>query len=302
MTTSAAGRYTTPDAARRAVTDRLRGKARPDGRWALADLQRQYAYDQFVERLYRVDGGWVIKGATALLARRVAVRHTVDIDIYRAGAIRDVERDLRQAATLDIGDWMRFQIGRTGRIRTTGAEAARLPVTSFIGAKAWAAFHVDVVADGIHMIGQPDQVSPLIDVEVLDQERVAWRAYPLVDHVADKTCAILERHGGRPSTRFKDLVDLVAIVANSTLDASLQTQALLSEAKRRQLILPTRFPAPDRGLWQRGYQAEAARAVGLSALTLDDALGAVRPFLDPVLAGTAAGPWLPGTGWTTATS
>jgi hypothetical protein len=37
----------------------------------LGELQRQYAYDQLVERLYRLDVGWIIKGATALLARRI---------------------------------------------------------------------------------------------------------------------------------------------------------------------------------------------------------------------------------------
>ncbi len=61
-------RYASPEAARRAVTDRLKIQA-AHSPWALADLQRQYAYDQLIERLYRVDGGWVIKGATALLAR-----------------------------------------------------------------------------------------------------------------------------------------------------------------------------------------------------------------------------------------
>jgi hypothetical protein len=30
----------------------------------------------------------------------------------------------------------------------------------------------------------------------------------LADSVADKVCAILERHQDRPSTRFRDLVDL----------------------------------------------------------------------------------------------
>lgn len=67
-------RYKTPEAARRAVTDKLRAEA-AKGTWPLDDLQRQYAYDQLVERLYRLDDRWVIKGATALLARRISVRH-----------------------------------------------------------------------------------------------------------------------------------------------------------------------------------------------------------------------------------
>jgi hypothetical protein len=84
------------------VTDRLRAEA-STGPWPLGDLQRQYAYDQFVERLYRLDDRWVIKGATALLARRVSVRHTIDIDVYRAGRPHaEVERQLREAATLAL--------------------------------------------------------------------------------------------------------------------------------------------------------------------------------------------------------
>lgn len=299
MTGNTGGRYASPEAARRAVTDRLRGRARPNGPWTLVDLQRQYAYDQLVERLYRIDGGWVIKGATALLARRVAVRHTIDIDVYRAGTIAQVERDLRWAAGLDIGDWTRFDIGAALRIGAAGADASRLRVTATIGTKLWAAFHVDAVAEGIHMVGQPDQVPPLTDVDVLDRDRAQWRAYPLVDHVADKVCAILERHGGRPSTRFKDLIDLVAIVVSSRLDAALQIQALRGEANRRRLSLPETFAVGDRALWEAGYRAEARRAVGLTALTLDDAVAVVRPFLDPVLTSAASGSWVPGTGWTT---
>jgi hypothetical protein len=52
----------------------------------------------------------VIKGATALLARRISVRHTIDIDVYRAEAIDHVERQVREAAALDIDDWMRFEV------------------------------------------------------------------------------------------------------------------------------------------------------------------------------------------------
>jgi hypothetical protein len=45
----------------------------------------------------------VVKGATALLARRVGVRGTIDIDIYRERA-REAEVELRDTASRDIGD------------------------------------------------------------------------------------------------------------------------------------------------------------------------------------------------------
>ena len=285
-------RYTTPEAARRAVTDRLKAQA-AHGPWALADLQRQYAYDQLIERLYRVDDRWVIKGATALLARRVSVRHTIDLDVYRAGAIADVERLLREAAALDIGDWMTFEVGPSVRIRAAGAQASRARVASSIGTRLWAAFQVDLVAEGIELTGDPEPVRPLTEVETLPVARKPWQAYPLIDHVADKVCAILERHEGRPSTRYKDLVDLVAIVRRATLRASLQKDALAKEGRRRGLSLPRAFAVPDRQMWEQGYRAEAHRTVGLDETSLDAALTTVAPFLNPLLDGTATGSWDP---------
>lgn len=284
--------YATPEAARRAVTDRLKAQA-THGPWTLADLQRQYAYDQLIERLYRIDDQWVIKGATALLARRVSVRHTIDLDVYRAGAIADVERLLRRAVTLDIGDWMTFEVGPTVQIHAAGAQAVRAKVGTFIGTRLWCAFQVDLVAEGIELTGHPEPVRPLTDIEIPTSPRQTWQAYPLVDHVADKVCAIIERHQGQPSTRYKDLVDLVAIVHHATVAASLQREALVKEGRRRGLSLPKRFDVPDRQMWEQGYRAEARRTTGLDEANLDAALTTVTPFLNPLLEGTATGSWDP---------
>lgn len=219
--------------------------------------------------------------------------------MYRAGAIVEVERQLREAAGLDIGDWMRFEMGPSVTIRASGAQAVRVRVQSFIGTKVWAAFQVDVVADGLLMSTEPDTVPPLTTVEISGQARTDWKAYPLIDHVADKICAILERHEGNSSTRYKDLIDLVAIVQRAGVPAGAQIGALAKEAERRNLALPRRFDIPERTLWESGYRAEARRTVGLSVMKLDDALAVVRPFIDPLLAGAAVGAWDPGTqAWT----
>lgn len=74
-------------------------------------LQRQMAYDRLLERLYLVDQRWIVKGATALLARDIGVRATIDVDLYRTTALDTAEADLREAAGRDIGDWFRFEIG-----------------------------------------------------------------------------------------------------------------------------------------------------------------------------------------------
>ena len=292
MSDSGNRRYRTPESARRAVTDKLRAEA-ASGPWTLMDLQRQYAYDQLIERLYRIDDKWVVKGATALLARRISVRHTIDIYLYRTGAINEVERLLREASTLDIGDWMHFEVGASVRIQASGAQGVRTRIRSFIGSKAWATFQADLVADGVLMSAEPDVVLPLTSVNIGNQMRTEWKAYPLVDHIADKICAILERHGGVSSTRYKDLVDLVAIIQRSEVLAKPQIIALSKEAERRDLALPREFDVPDHELWSIGYQAESRRTVGLSASRLDEALALVSPFIDPLLVGTATGRWEP---------
>ena len=65
--------YESPAAFRRVLTDKLKDLA-ATSRWTLQQLQRHMAYDRLLERLYLVDDGWIVKGATALLARDIGVR------------------------------------------------------------------------------------------------------------------------------------------------------------------------------------------------------------------------------------
>ncbi len=283
--------YATPAAFRRALTDKLTALGR-ESRWELPQLQRQFAYDRLLERLYLMDDGWIVKGAVALLARDLGVRASVDIDVYRAKRVIDAEADLREAAARDIGDWFRFEIGPRGTIGE-GITGVRLHVTAFVGETVWAQFRVDLVGSDLNMLGEPDQVAALAEVDMPDVSQRGYRAYPLVDHVADKVAATVQRYGTeqRPSTRFRDLVDLVAISQGASIDAQEQIRALTSEAERRGIVLPETFDVPDRALWESGYAAEAKRSLLATAHALDEALAVVRPFVDPVLVGTARGTW-----------
>src|ERR1700735_829611 len=88
-TVTAQDRYATPNAFRRALTDRLKLLAE-SSHWTVPQLQRQVAYDRLLERLYQFDRGWVVKGATALMARELGARATLDIPLPR-----DPPRDRR---------------------------------------------------------------------------------------------------------------------------------------------------------------------------------------------------------------
>jgi hypothetical protein len=252
------------------------------------------AYDRLLERLYLMDDGWIVKGATALIARDLGMRASIDIDVYRAKAREIAEAELREAAAADIGDWFRFGIATAAPV-ADGAVGVRLPVTTYVGTASWAKFHVDLVGPDVTMTGQPDDVPALARVAIPDVEQHGYRAYPLVDHVADKVAATFQRYGERqaPSTRYRDLIDLVAIAIGASVEAEGLMAALASEAKRRGIVIPGRFAVPDRALWEAGYAAEARRSLLPVASTLDQALAIIGPFLDPVLDGTAGGTWHP---------
>ena len=290
--------YSSPAAFRRALTDKLRNMASASP-WSLQQLQRQFAYDRLLERLYLIDNGWIVKGATALLARDIGVRGSLDIDVYREKEREIAEGELRDAVAKDVGDWFRFELGPS-QAATDGVKGTRIPVAAYVGSTVWAQFHVDLVGADLRMTGQPEDVPPIARVLIPDVEQHGYVAYPLVDHIADKVAATFELYGEKqmPSTRYRDLVDLVAMAANVSVSADQLIGAVMSEMSRREIALPERFDVPDRQLWGSGYEAEATRSLLTFALSLDEALDLVSSFIDPILARTAEGFWNPNRrGW-----
>jgi len=292
--------FESPEGLRRAVTDRLRALASREPGTQLSDLLRQFAYDRLLCRLFTGSerGRWVLKGATALLARLgPTARHTVDVDLFdEAGSLDDAEQALRVAATLDLGDFFRFTLS-PGRPASQGGIARRVSVTAYLGATRFAEFHVDLVA-GLRMTGIPDEVDPLIPLELPGIVRVTYRAYPVEDHVADKLCALLEVHARsvgppQPSTRYRDLADLATLARTVTMNAERLAVALRSEASRRGLALPNRMTAPTGSSWPSGYTRVARGLPAVVDRTVDAAANTVARLLDPVLAGKARGAWDP---------
>jgi hypothetical protein len=188
--------YATPAAFRTALTDRINTLAAA-GPWTAQHLQRQFAYDRLLERLYLVDDGWIVKGATALLAREIGVRASLDVDVYRPVSREVAEADLRRAVGLDI-DWIAFVLGAPEPIGDDG-EGVRVKVSSFIGASEWVSFSIDLVGSDLRMTGVPEDVPPLVRGVMPDVAQRGYRAYPIVDHVADKRrpTSCTARVGGR---------------------------------------------------------------------------------------------------------
>ncbi len=293
-----APRYDNPQAFRQALADRLRPIAEESG-MELSALLRQFAYDRLLCRLFSAEPErWVLKGATAMLARLEGrARHTLDVDLYRRdGSLADAERALRETAAVDLGDYFRFTLGAP-RQMVQGADTVRISVVALLGATDFARFHVDLVA-GLSMTGVPASAPPLVPVELSGISHTAYRVYPIADHIADKVCALLERHprpdgGIEQSTRYRDLADLVTFAHNASVDADELRRALRSEAGRRRLTLPDHLEVPSSSGWVTGYVRVARGAPGLEERNLKSAVASARRFIDPPLAGTATGSWDP---------
>lgn len=291
-------RYTTPQALRQAVTARLRTLAANRPGTTLSDLQRRFAYDRLLARVFMADpDGWVLKGAAAMLARLpTAARHSKDIDLYRRhGDLTEARKALAAAAALDLADHFRFTLGAVQPL-TQGARALRVPILAYLGATQFAGFHADLVAD-LMMTATPDDVPALIDID-FGLVKPKYRAYPVADHIADKVCAMFEtrpRAGGDPiaSTRYRDLVDLATFARTIEIDGLALTTALSSEARRRDLELANHLPDPPGTDWRAGYARTVKDAPNLPDRDLASALHTVRAMLDPVLAATRPGTWHP---------
>ena len=72
-----------------------------------------------------------------------------------------------------------------------------------------------------------------------------YRVYPVAAQVADKVAATLELHDGRPSSREKDLVDLVTIAKTQAVDGVGLRRALTDELARRGIEIPNTFRVPS---------------------------------------------------------
>jgi hypothetical protein len=284
--------YSTAQAFGAALTDRLKAVA-AGSPYSMSQLRRQFAYDRLLARLFRDPvTGWVLKGGIAMIARLQIARHSADVDLAAAlGSPHDALVALRIAAAIDLGDFFTFGFDQP-RSMVQGIDGIRVAAQAWLGPRSFERFGVDLVTTTV-VTGIVERADPILDLGIPGLVRPSYRLYPLVDVLADKFMGIIERHGERPSTRFRDLVDIVLIARSQMVDAAALCAALVSEGRRRELALPERFDIPDHALWEAGYRTVAQEVPGVPERTLAAAVVTAQRLFDPVLDGRARGQWDP---------
>jgi hypothetical protein len=210
-------------------------------------------------------------------------RTTKDIDLARKDDEQAATADFIKAQLTDIGDYFVFVIERTGHLdELEDAAAVRYHVACELAGRPFEDINVDI-AFGNPQIGAPELVRGPGLLEFADIEPVEVPAIPLRQHIAEKLHAYTRAYGRerRHSTRVKDLIDLVLIASEVSLDAA-QLRRALDEifALRATHTLPDETPAapPD---WAPAY-ARMARELGI-AEPVEEGHRVAAAMLNPVL-------------------
>lgn len=281
--------YATPAAFHAAVEARLRAAAQRQNR-PINQLRRRFFTQRFLARVYSApDTGWILLGGTALLARVPTGRHSKDIDFVRSADPVESADELAALTAAYSPDPYRFTINPAG----ADGDHARLSVTVALGATTVERFSVDITRRVLATIPEKIRTQPVIDIDGMD-ELPTFLAISLPQQIADKLCAMYELHGPtqQPSSRYRDLVDLMIISGTHSIGAAATAAALAGEQHIRSLAVPTALPAPG-PQWARGYPPLARQYLNEDLHALDAALGALRDFVGPLFTGSSSMKWQP---------
>lgn len=264
-------------------------------------------FNRFLSRVFSEgpDSEWLLKGGTGMLARVPSTRATVDIDLYRNGyGLDEAVADLRRLAERDLGDHFRFVYARhraiVGGNEQPYTDGYRVEFDTYIGAQKKGGIGVDL-ATGAGLTAEPTVTAP---ASALDLPRLVgfdYRLYPVVNQIADKVCATMHRYGDRPSSREKDLVDLVVLAVTHDIDGTALSTAIATEIRRRRMDPVEHFVVPAE--WGAAYSRLALTVPYCADVqNIDAANDLVAALIDPALEDTAVGctwlhverAWLPG--------
>jgi len=223
----------------------------------------------------------------ALDTRLKRARASRDLDADHALGAEAARDDILRAIELDLGDYFTFSFIGSSALQEAGIRlATRYRLDAFVAARLFENLQVDVTLQPpetweTEVKTRPGLIAELGPIEV--------PLVPLERQVAEKLHAYTRTYAGGPTTRAKDLVDLVLIRSFETMDAvRLRAEIQRTFVVRNTHEVPVALPPAPQAL--RVSFRELALEVGI-APDLSAAHGLAAAWLEPVLAGKAQGSW-----------
>lgn len=269
----------------RAFEAALRAKLEPlvTRRRGFTALRKEVASDRFLARLQDVaPDSWLLKGGVALEYRLPEARPTNDIDVsVRTGTeATEIVKMLREAASRDLHDYFKFQVGEPEEIADEISSYRFLLEAKLSDGRSFEKFKMDV-GFGDPWIGEPEIVtgSSILEFAGIPPARVF--AIPSEVHLSEKLHAYTRDYGQRGSTRVKDLVDMALLVDHRPVDPVRLREALEATFESRATHpIPNSFPPPPRE-WAPVY-ANLAKDLPIPQ-NASDAHRHVAAILEPIL-------------------
>jgi hypothetical protein len=199
------------------------------------------------------------------------------------------ERSLAALVDTDLGDHLTFRLVRsapTGLGDNQPAVATRRLVFACIDADHDTQIDtmtVDIVV-GPPPTGHPEVIEPANRLHLRRSLPThPYRLYPIVDQIADKVCATMATNypGGKPSSRVKDLVDLVVLAHTQVVGLAELRTAIAAKRVLSNIDRFDRFGVPRD--WSRTYPATAKGVPTAETFTAASAAERVAGLIDPAL-------------------
>jgi hypothetical protein len=285
--------YQSGGAFRRALEQRLSAKSWSTG-VPLVRLRKMVAFDRFLARLIQAQPGvWVLKGGLAFQLRlRARARTTKDIDLLAFFQPEQIIPLLREAASLDLGDWFAFEVAEPARESLPDQGGLRYPIQALLDGRTFEQYHIDIgigdaVVDQLEYLTATD----LLDFAGLSPTRVP--CYPVTQQIAEKLHAYTKPRKSGESSRVKDFVDILLLAELEPLSGERLWRAIQATftTEGTHPVLASVPPPPVK--WDSEFR-RMGKDVGMDSLSLGEAYTLVQRFLDPVLQEQLAAEWDPG--------
>lgn len=251
-------------------------------------IRYQLLFECFLQRIFaHPDSGWVLKGGTALLMRNGYGRFTQDIDLARAQEWNDVDeihQEFEKIAQRKASDPFVFEVTSTRLQSTSTPDGYSTPtiqvkLSARLGANVFHAIKIDVsIQRHTQLPLETVLVEPLFDQisKTVNYDPFYIPVIAIESHLADKICAMYERHRSGASNRYRDLADIIQIIRTHEFSAEKLAKILDHETKRRHIEWPELLNAPGPN-WEKEYARNAPEYDGLPVnlhslqASLDDA-------------------------------